>query len=572
MNYELFQEIIKNIAVLCVMAYLSVQLPPFRRAIHSSQYSLRDQGMLMLVFGLFSAMGNYLSIPIMGALAHTRMVGAAVGGLMGGPLVGIGAGIIGAIPRYFIGGYIAWPAILANIAAGWMGGWVCRRYGARRVDVRLAFWCSLASEVVLKGLVLTLSSDLEAAWELEKVIALPTTIANSLGIVLFVYIVRDVFREQEKLQARSAQQAMEVIQQASGLLREGLTGEAAQRVAEVVLRSTGADAVAVTGPDTILAFAGDGADHHRVGGPVLTALTRQAIADRKPVVVNDARLIGCPEPGCPLSAVVSAPLLVNDRYCGSLKLYKSRQGEILPHEEKLVQGIAEFLSLQLLQAELDRQTILLAQAEYNSLKSQIHPHFLYNVLGTIRAVIRTEPAQARDLVADLSEFLRRHATHGREFVSLAGEMECVRSYLRLEMARFEERIRVEEALAPDTLEQTLPVFALQVLVENAVKHGLAPRRQGGKVVILSERAGDFLRVAVEDNGMGMSPERLDTVRRGNVPAGGSGMGLGLHNVRSRLASIYGAEFGLDMESREGGGTTVSFRIPWREKREGEKAQ
>jgi LytS/YehU family sensor histidine kinase len=565
MDFKLMGEILKDIAVMALIAYVTAQLPHFRRALHQTEYHFKDKLILIAIFGSFSALGNYLSIPIMGALAHTRLVGVVVGGLIGGPIVGLGAGIIGAIPRYFIGGPVVFPAVLTNVIVGYLSGLVCERYGARRIDFKIAFWCSVASQIILKTAVLTLSTSWQHGWEVEKALGIPTAIANTVGIMLFIYIVRDVFREQEKLQAKTAQQAMRVIRKASGLLRNGLNEESAKQVAKIIYQETMADAVAVTGRDKILAYMGVGADHHRVGDSFITEATKQAMITRKTIIGNDKASIGCPDAACPLSSVVSAPLLVNDTFYGTLKLYKTDKNAISPYEGELVQGIADFLSLQLVQAEMDAQTVLLAQAKYASLKSQIHPHFLFNTLGTIRAIMRTDTAMARDLILDLSEFLRQHVKPGKEIIRVKEEMECVKRYVRLEKARFGERIRVIEHISPETLEQTLPVFAIQVVVENAMKHGLSPKKQGGTVHIRVGRDQKNVFVTVEDDGIGISAERLAQIgEKGCQASNEQGIGIGLNNVHDRIQSMYGKEYGLSIQSTENMGTKVTICVPWHE--------
>lgn len=557
--------VIKNIAVLGVAAYLTTQLPPFRRALNQSQYRLRDKVILVFIFGFFSAVGNYLGMPIMGSLANTRIVGAVAGGLLGGPIVGLGAGIIGAIPRYFMGGFTMVAAVAANILVGYLSGLIYAKYGPRKIGIKTAFAAAFGAEAILKLMVITLSTPFEAAWELERVIAVPTTIANSLGVMLFVYIVRDVYQEQDKAEARAAQKAMRVIRKTNGVLRQGLTVEAAQAVAEIVHSEIDADAVAVTDTDKILAFLGEGNDHHIVGQPFITLATKRAMQSRQTVITNNKEEIGCPYKGCPLTAVIDAPMVVNNRFEGSIKVYKTGAGMILPYEAELVQGIADFLSLQLLHAELEAQTVLLAQAEYNSLRAQIHPHFIFNTLGTIRATIRIEPEKARALIKDLSDIIRRHIRPGKELNALQEELDFVDSYIRLEQARFGDRIQIVKVIDPDTYRQAVPVFSIQVLVENAVKHGLSPQKAGGIIQIQVRKVQDAVYISVEDNGVGISRERLAQLLEVQpVPQLAGGIGIGLSNVHARIKRLFGNEFGLTIGSNENEGTQVFIRLPWQE--------
>ncbi|WP_188398397.1 LytS/YhcK type 5TM receptor domain-containing protein [Sporomusa sp. GT1] len=565
MDTSLTEVVIKNIAVLGVAAYLTTQLPPFRRALNQSQYHWQDKLRLILIFGFFSAIGNYLGMPVLGSLANTRIVGVVVGGLLGGPAVGLGAGIIGAIPRYFMGGFTMLPAVMANVLVGYFSGLVYARYGARKIGVGKAFATGLGAEIILKIMVLTLSTSAEAAWELERVIAVPTIIANSLGVMLFVYIVRDVYQEQDKVQAKSAQQVMRVIQKTSNMLRQGLTLESAQRIAEIIHAEVGADAVAVTDTDKTLAFIGKGDDHHIVGQPFITGATKRALQSRQTIITSNREEIGCPNKACPLGAVIDAPLIVNHRFQGSIKVYKTGNGVILPYEAELVQGIADFLSLQLLQSELEVQTILLSQAEYNSLRAQIHPHFIFNILGTIRATIRTEPEKARVLIKNLSDMIRRHIKPGKEVNTLKEELDFIDNYVYLEQARFGDRIQIIKVIDPETYHYIIPVFSIQVLVENAVKHGLSPKKDGGVIEIRIWRDNATLNIRVQDNGVGIARERL--VCFSELPVASqlsSGIGIGLSNVHARIQRLFGKEYGLIIESSPNEGTCVSMRVPLQE--------
>lgn len=567
MDITLLGGIIKNITVLGVAAYLTTQLTPFRRALNQSKYQFKDKIILIAIFGFFSALGNYLSIPLMGALAHTRLVGTVVGGLLGGPIVGLGAGMIGAISRYFMsinGEYAVFPAMAANVVIGYLSGLVCQKYGARQITIKMALLTALAAEFILKIMVLNFSTSHEAALRLERVIAAPTIIATCLGVTLFIYIVRDVFLEQDKLQAQAAQQAMRVILKARGLFRHhGLDKDSARKVAELIYSEIKSDAVSVTDKNTVLAFIGQGADHHVVGEPFITQATKKARKSGQTIMVNDKSGVGCPVVNCPLTAVIDAPMIVNDRFVGSIKLYKADKKIIFPYEAELIQGIADFLSLELLQTELDAKTVLLAQAEYNSLKSQIHPHFLFNTLGNIRAMIRTDPNKARHLIKDLSDFLRRHLKSGKENIAIKEEMECVDTYIRLEQARFGDRIAVVKDIAPEVLHHIIPVFSIQVLVENAVKHGLSPKKKGGVIYIRAQHEDTNLYVSVEDNGVGILPDKLSKLQKmESAIQSKDGIGIGLQNVHARLQKIYGNSYGLRFESAENRGTQVSFFIPW----------
>lgn len=562
-HWELILDIARNVGLIGVTAYVSTRLPAVRRALAYSHYRLYDKIILALVFGAFSALGNYIGIPVVGALANTRIVGPIAGGLLGGPLVGVGAGILGAIPRYLIGGYTVAASVLANIMAGLISGYVYNKYGPTRLTLKIAILTAFFCELNLKIWILVLSKPFEKAWELEKIIGIPTIIANSLAVGLFFYIVRDVFREQQKVQAQSAQQAIRLIQQTTELLHEGLNAKTAFKIANILRTETKAAAVAITDNEKVLGFVGIGDDHHAANSHILTQATQQAIHSRNTLIFNSRAEIGCPDPLCPLTSVIEAPLIVDGQVQGVLKLYKAHDEVITGYEAELIQGIADFLGLLLDRHSLGEQKMMRAQAEYNMLKAQVNPHFLFNTLGTIRALVRTSPEQARARIKDLSDFLRRTLEHGQDLTRLSEELEIVRSYIRLEQARFGDRIQVREEIPDSLLECYLPVFSLQPIVENAIKHGLSSKRDGGVLAIRIYESGDFLHMEVNDDGVGIPLPRLRDIRRfdGISSRDAAGAGIGLNNVHKRIQARFGPQFGIQIDSREGEGTTVKVLLP-----------
>jgi hypothetical protein len=197
------------------------------------------------------------------------------------------------------------------------------------------------------------------------------------------------------------------------------------------------------------------------------------------------------------------------------------------------------------------------RSELMALRVQINPHFFFNTLNTIRYFVRSDPAQARRLLLDLSEIFQRAIRSG-EFVSLQDELRYVEAYLRLESARLGDRLQSEIRQADDVVPDMLvPTLISQPIVENAVLHGIAKRNEGGKVTVSVERSGGDLLIRVEDNGEGMDEARV----RESLAAGGNQSSIGLRNVDSRLRALYGQEYGLAIRSTKGAGTAVTIRIP-----------
>jgi two-component system, LytTR family, sensor kinase len=206
-----------------------------------------------------------------------------------------------------------------------------------------------------------------------------------------------------------------------------------------------------------------------------------------------------------------------------------------------------------IEMNLERHQQLLLKARMDALSSQINPHFLFNTLNTVAALIRFDPDTARGVVLKLSNILRRLLRKHETFVPLREELEFIDDYLDIEVARFgRDNLDIVKKIEEDALEAFVPSMLLQPMVENCLKHGLAPKIDGGKIQLRTTTRHGRLRIEIEDNGVGISEEKMPHVYV---------EGIGLSNVRERLRVLYGADFLLEIESRPGEGTLIRIDIP-----------
>ena len=307
-------------------------------------------------------------------------------------------------------------------------------------------------------------------------------------------------------------------------------------------------AIAITDTERTLAWEGPGFRH----GERLLAGARQTLSDGRPVVLH-ADDLACGVPDCFVQAAVVVPISVEDQVVGTLAAITSTEpGAGLV---RAALETARWVSTQLELAELDHSRARLAQAEVRALRAQISPHFIYNALTTIASFVRTDPERARELVLEFAEFTRYSFRSHGDFTTLAEELRSIDRYLTLERARFGDRLEVRLQIAPEVLPVAVPFLALQPLVENAVRHGLAAKTGVGTISIVAEDAGTECLISVEDDGVGMDPDAV----RARSEEDGAHVGLG--NVDDRLRSVFGDDFGLVVETAPGAGTKVSMRIP-----------
>jgi signal transduction histidine kinase len=191
----------------------------------------------------------------------------------------------------------------------------------------------------------------------------------------------------------------------------------------------------------------------------------------------------------------------------------------------------------------------LSQSQLSMLRAQLNPHFLFNTLNSIAVLLRHDPARAEDMVHRLGDFLRASLDGDEgQLSTLAAELARLRDYVDIEQERFHDRLTVRFDVPKDTLDALVPTFLLQPLLENAIRHGVAPRPGPVTVMVTAQRAGERLRLIVRDNGAGLREQVTE--------------GTGLTNTRRRLDVLYGADASLRLTSPDEGGTEAVVDIPW----------
>lgn len=213
----------------------------------------------------------------------------------------------------------------------------------------------------------------------------------------------------------------------------------------------------------------------------------------------------------------------------------------------------------------NRETVLLQQlteAELRALRAQVNPHFLFNSLNTIANLIVTDPASAETMTLRLAKAFRYVLAHSSQSLSsVAEEVEFLRAYLQIEEARFGERLKVEIDIAADVAAQRIPSLVLQPLVENALKHGLAPKLGPGRLWISARSQNNQVCLKIEDDGVGLRPDMSARANGNNAPAGKKVGGVGLANIEKRLTTLYQDRATFSLEPRLEGGTRATLLIP-----------
>lgn len=578
---------LERVGILLIIAFVLSRMKSFRQIIQN-EHGIAEKLMLIVVFGAFGIVSNYTAVQIHdnlistqawsagvdsdSALANTRIMGVAIGGLLGGPLVGTGVGLLAGIHRLMLGGFTALACGISTILAGIVTGLIGKRF---RIQNRYAAWHAALIGILMEGaqmgIILLAAEPWSHALELVKMISVPMIVVNGFGTLLFMLIIQSIFQEEERTRALQTHQALYIADQTLPYFRQGLNAHSCREAALIILKETNADAISITNEHQILAHVGAGSDHHVPLQPISTQLTQTVLKEGLIHMAKSREEIHCLNTDCVLQAALVLPLKAHQRTVGTLKLYFARSTQLDQVEQELGEGLSKLFSTQLELAEAELQSKLLRDAEIKALQAQIHPHFLFNAFNTISVLCRTDPEKARDLLQQLSIFFRSNLQGARTMlIPLHKELEHVEAYLSLEQARFPDKYTVSTDIDPELEDVLVPPFTLQPLVENAVRHAF-PRGSAtlcGSVTLQAYRDGEQMILLTRDNGQGISKDIQGALGKQAVDSA-EGTGTALYNIRKRMAEIYGKQASFRIDSEPGHGTTVMIAVPiqfheWRE--------
>ena len=581
---ELLPLMLERVGILIIVAFVLSRMKSFRQIIHN-EHDLSAKVVMIIIFGTFGVISNYTGVRIghgtitsqewltnmdsESAIANTRIMGVTIGGLLGGPIVGIGVGLIAGLHRLTLGGFTATACAISTISAGVVTGFLSKRFNVQEgLSPWKAVMIGITMEFAQMGVILLLAKPYEEALHLVEVIAFPMIAINGFGTLLFVLIIQEILQEQERTRALQTHKALYIANQTLPFFRQGLNVDSCTKAAEIILNWTNADAISITDQSHVLAHVGAASDHHIPSGNMATELTKKVLEQGNITIAKTAKEIQCFNSSCPLEAAIVLPLQVHTKTLGTLKLYFTDSRKLDRVEQELAEGLGNLFSVQLEMAELEVQRRLLKDAEIKALQAQVHPHFLFNAINTISSLIRTDADKARSLLIKLSTFFRSNLQGARQMlIPLEKELEHVEAYLTIEQARFPDRYKVELHIDSALQKVLIPPFTLQPLVENAIRYAF-PKAKHGTVKVRAFQEGDLMVLLTEDNGKGITPELLGTLGNQTIDSV-KGTGTALWNIKKRIEEIYGHTASFQIESKIDGGTKVWIKLPLTQQKWGE---
>lgn len=555
---NLFLSLLFNIGFLIFLAFILTRIPTVRNMLTCENLSAPSQLLAAALFGFVSILATYTGVETGGAIVNTRVIGVLSAGLLGGPVIGLGAALIGGIHRYFYeAGQLTAAACAVSTMAEGMIGVVCSKYFHRgKWDNGMLFLLTAVTEVCQMLLILLIARPFSDALEVVKEIALPMIILNSCGMVVFIGTFRALSMEKDNEKTSGISLALHVASQCLPHLRKGLDNpEDIKAAADIIFQSTTSSAVMITDQEHILAFSSaPGNRDFAAVENLLNARIKTAMEQHKTICISDVNAAD------PLASVfknyvlIAVPLTSRGQISGCLCLFYKKRWHRAQSRIAFAENLSALFSTQLELADLNYEKSLRRKAEIKALRSQVNPHFLHNALNTISCMCRENPERARELSRTLSVYYRQTLEPHHEMTDLHTELYQVLRYLEMEKARFEENLQIETDV-PEQLNCTIPSFILQPLVENAVRYG-ADGSGLRTVAIRVRQTPEGIEIEIADHGPGIPEAIVDAILSGQEP----GKSYGLYNVHTRLKKIYGPSGGLTIQHTDGE-TRISFLIP-----------
>jgi len=554
---NLLMALIYRVGLIIMIGLVFSRTKAFTNIFEKKALTLQDKLVVAILFALLSILGTMTGIKYNGAIVNTRVVGVAVGGLLGGPLVGILAGILSGGHRYIIdiGGFTALSCGLSTLTEGVIAGFLSKKFQESNQKIIFALIIGALLEALQMLIVIVVARPFDDAVALVRVISFPMILVNSLGIALFLSIITNI-QSLGVIQAKyRARQALLIADKTTQSLRSGLNEDTARITAEYILSATDFDAVAITNKYYVLAHIGVEQDHHYAGKNIMTEVTKSVIRNGALEVANSKEAIGCPEKKCRIKSAVIAPLKDGDQTLGTLKFYRLK-ANITDVDVEVARGLSSLLSTQLTMTTLEAQSKLALSAEIKALQAQISPHFFFNTLNVISSLIRTDPTRAREVLLDLSGYLRNNMQSLKGEIFLKDEIMHTEKFLKIIQARFGEGITFETDIRVSEEIKILPLI-IQPIVENAILHGILPKGSTGTVRVSVYNDEGDLNIDIADNGIGMSNEKLIQIQSSEMKES-----IGINNVRSRIEKHFGEYGNFSIQSQVGQGTVVKLSFPY----------
>ncbi|EGT5762035.1 LytS/YhcK type 5TM receptor domain-containing protein [Cronobacter sakazakii] len=547
--FDMLLAVFDRAALMLICLFFLIRLRLFRELLHKSAHTPKELLAVTAIFSMFALFSTWSGVPVEGSLVNVRIIAVMSGGILFGPWVGIITGVIAGLHRYLIdiGGITAIPCFITSIVAGVISGFISRRV-PKAQHWRAGILGGMLCETLTMILVVAWAPTTALGLDIVSKIGVPM-ILGTVSIGFIVLLVRSVEGEKEASAARQAKLALDIANKTLPLFRH-VNSESLRQVCDIIRRDINADAVAITNTEKVQAYVGVGEHNYQDNSDALSPTTQQALRHGKIIIKNNDEAHRTPE----IHSMLVIPLWEKGVVTGTLKIYYCHAHQITSSLQEMAIGLSQIISTQLEVSRAEQLREMANKAELRALQSKINPHFLFNALNAISSSIRLNPDTARQLIFNLSRYLRYNIElNDDEQIDIKKELYQIKDYIAIEQARFGDKLTVIYDI-DDEVNCRVASLLIQPLVENAIVHGIQPCRGKGVVTISIAQSGSRVRIAVRDTGHGIDPHIIEQLDTNEMPVNK----IGLVNVHHRVKLLYGE--GLHIRRLEPG-TEIAFYVP-----------
>lgn len=543
--------LLEKSSLIIVLFIIITKIKKLKYIFQKDNYRLSDLIIISIIFSALGVIGTYNGISVNGSLANTRIISIVSGGVLFGPLVGITSGIITGTHRLIIdlGGITSIPCFISSILAGILSSILYKK-----VDEKYKWFygilCGVISESISMALIYFISRPQEIAVEIISRIYIPMMIGQ-ISIGFLVSIVQAIKREKEEIAAAQSKLALDIANKTLPYFRN-INQHSLEKICEIIKNEINSDAVSITDNSKVLAYVGVGQNAFNSLDMGLSKITKEAMCNNKILNVKADTDNDYINEKVNLKTAMIIPLTDSQGVIGSLKIYYTKKYNMSYSKKALAIGLSQMISTLMEISKIEKIKEEKNRSEIKALQAQINPHFLFNALNTITSFIRISPDKARQLIVNLSIYLRYNLEISDNLIEISKELEQVKAYVEIEKARFGDKLQVIFDIDED-IDIKIPSLIIQPLVENAIIHGIRKNKGMGTVQIGVKKEKEYTRIWVENDGITIEQEVIDRVYNDNMPENK----IGLYNVYLRVKLIYGNGFKIE---RLTPGTKIEFYI------------
>ena len=474
--YDILVQFMDRAMLLLMCLFIITRIQSFREIFLKENYEKKDYAIICIVFCIFAIFATYTGLNVEGSLVNVRTITIVSGGIIFGPFVGIVTGVVSGLHRYLIdiNGVTSIPCLISSITAGMVSGYINKKV---KINYRwiAGIAAGMLSETITMILILILSKPQSLGVDIVSKIAIPM-ILGQISVGFIVLLVQSMEDDKEKIAAKQAKLALDIANKTLPYFRN-INRDSLNKICSIIKEDIQADAVAITDKKNILAYVGVGEEYYNIGHEIITQVTKETIQSGKIIIRND----NLEDKSAMLKSAIVIPLEEKNEVTGALKIYYRKAYKITYSLQTLAVGLSQIISTLMEVSKIEQVKEMANKAEIKALQTQINPHFLFNALNAITSSIRINPDKARELIINLSSYLRYNLELNDEFIDIKKELKQVKDYIEIEKARFGNKLNIIYDI--DDVDVKIPSLSIQPLVENAIVHGILKDKGAGTVNI-----------------------------------------------------------------------------------------